>query len=159
MAFAAAAPADPLSNVIERCRVMVSTNRPNGFPLLVAVGPRSINAEDLPLDPFNSLVKVRSIVDRVTHHAGPLDLPALHQLLRQRQYTDLPDILKPRQLPANGAPVQMTLCVRPNTGSPDYLIIKRFDFDRQWPVQDALNLLHGEALQVRYIAPQVQLSK
>ena len=157
MAFAAAGPADPLTNVIERCRVMVSTDAPRGVALLTPAGP--IGPNDLPLDPFDSRVRVRSIVDRITNHAGPFDLPALHQLLQQRRYDELPDILKPRHMPENGSGTKMTLCVRPNQGTPDYTIIKKYDFEYPWSVAHAEMLIHGEAMQVRYIAPQVQLSK
>ena len=49
--------------------------------------------------------------------------------------------------------------MRRNAATPDYLVVKKYDFETQWPANDAINLCRGEAIQVRFIAPQVQLSK
>ena len=91
MAFQANQPADPLTNMIERCKRMVSTDAPHGLVLLRDPGP--VSANDLPLDPFNANTLVRSIVDRMSNSPGPYDFPALRQVLRERRYNDLPDTL------------------------------------------------------------------
>lgn len=77
------------------------------------------------------------------------------QLLRRKEYLNLPDILKPRAVPT--AQVEMQLVVR-QKGDGTFLILKYFTYDRML-VADALSLVHGRPTNVRYLSPQPQLTK
>ena len=155
MAFAPAGfQESDVDRVLDLCRPMdyiVLKDHPD-----VKNGPNGVVPFDkIPTRPADSATFVRSLLDWIPNHAG-LNVADDYQKLRDRDYDNLPDILKPKVNPAQAVKMQLAVTTNPDG---THNILKHFLFEKRCAVNIAKDMCHGTPLEVRLLNPNPTLSK
>ena len=130
---------------IEKVEHPVCLNGPNGL----------VPFTTIPTRPSDSATFVRSMLDWIENHPG-FDTVDVFQKLRNRQYDQLPDILKPRADPAQ--PIKMQLVVLSNADG-THNILKHYLFKNRCAVNIAKDMCFGAPLELKLLSPNPTLSK